>query len=58
MSMCKKLWEQISKMDMGIWRFDQNPRTPICKKLEAQVEPSKDKEGLFETLNAQIKTIT
>jgi hypothetical protein len=56
--MCKKLWEQISKMDMGIWRFDQNPRTPICKKLEAQVEPSKDKEGLFETLNAQIKTIT
>jgi hypothetical protein len=42
-------------MDMGIWRFDQNPRIPIYTKFEAQVEASRDKEGLFETLNAPIK---
>jgi hypothetical protein len=40
---------------MGIWRFDQNPKTTICIKLEAQDEVSRDKEGLFETPNALIK---
>jgi len=42
-------------MDMGTWKFGPNFKTPICTKLEAQVEASRDKEGLFKTLNASIK---
>jgi len=44
-------------MDMGTWKFGPNFKTPICTKLEAQVEASRDKEGLFKTLNASIKII-
>ncbi len=42
-------------MDMGTWNFDQNFKIPTCTKLEAQVGVSRDKEGLFKTLNAPIK---